>query len=460
MASSRYALIDEYTLEELRRAYQAADASERIQLLEQFPKADDAYDSKAIELPFEIARMAASDENALVRQWIVRHGTLSDLRRRGDAWVDLFRPLVEQLIRDPDEFVRACLYENQTVFSSNGAENAFICATHVERLALMRNPRVAKAEKLIREIFDPDNKELEEGLKIGFEQRKELALAFVSNPEAQKDSRSDLDNEPYFRVDGYAYFSTRERWATIWKLAAKWPSESGVPHAVYRSLVTEDEVKAEVYQQSSERGPRISILESCRGDQQTTIKLGISDSDGVCRYIAYSKIWWINLGPAGLEAVLSGDDKEALGGLAQNESLPVEVLEQIASKLEGLGKATGDYLGHSFAERTIDRVRERQSSPTGQLPEELAKMQDLLKDLESAIESVRSGKHSTKGSFKSDIYSVRAPQNERPPRRDSRSNWIIAILLAMGVALILDAPLGASLGLGLIGVALALYFGK
>jgi len=360
MELSRYAVMDAYTLEELRREYKAADTSGRIQLLAKFPKADDKDDSTAVSLPPELVRMAAEDDSATIRQWIARHG------RFGEDSLNLDE---DRLVNDPDPFVRACLMENPTHVSEADTCRAFLFGTHLERLALMRNPNMARADELIRKLFDLEDKvEGPNGrvvclgeLGIDLEQRKQLALAFISNPAAQKDSLRDTQDS----IDGGEWYSRRQRWATVWKLAAKWPSDSGVPRAVFRSFATEDKVKAEVYQQSTENRLRCDILESCSEKQPETLKLGIADTWGTCRYISYSKISWISLGPAALEAVLDADDKDALDGLAHNEFLPVEMLQRIASKIE---KATGDYGRYSRdVKRTIERARKRESNLTNLL---------------------------------------------------------------------------------------------
>jgi hypothetical protein len=362
MELSRYEVMDAYTLEELRRKYQAANVLGRIELLAIFPKADDKDWCPAVSLPPELVRMAAEDDSVTVRQWIARNGCFGN---------DSLGAIEDRLVNDPDLFVRACIMENQTHISYGKAKQAFLFATHLERLALMRNPQVVEVDELIWKIFDlkdeyKDPKDVLgclADLGIDFDQRKELALAFISNPAARNDSLRDVSTES----DGMTWFLTRRRWATVWKLAAKWPKESGVPYAVFRSFTTDDEVKAEVYQQSTESGLRCNILASCRGDQHKTIKLGITDSFKECRYIAYSKIWWpVDLSQGCLEAVLTGNDEDALRGLAENKSLPVEVLERITSKFEQIG----DYDSAGLVISKIKRIRQKQPSPTDQLPHE------------------------------------------------------------------------------------------
>jgi hypothetical protein len=379
MALSRYAVLDSYTLEELRRDYQTAGALGRIELLSNFQKADEEYDSTTVLLPPELLRIAAEDDSAAVRQWIARHGIF------GSESVNLAQ---DRLVNDPDSFVRACLMENPTHVGEAEAWRVFLFGTHLERLALMRNPAVARADELIRKLFDVedhDNGRLGE-LGIDFDQRKELALAFVSNLAVHKDSRRNMQDF----IDGGMYFETRRRWATVWRLASKWPRDSGIPKAVFRNLATEDSVRAEVYEQSTERFIRLDILNSCCGNELKTLKLGIADSDGTFRCAAYSRIGWYFIEPADLEAVLNGNDKDALQGLGENKSLPVEVLKRIESKF---AKEMGEYDCAARVETNIARIKAKKPSPTDQLLDELAQLRHQLKALEASIGSFRSGQN-------------------------------------------------------------------
>jgi hypothetical protein len=160
----------------------------RIRFLAQFRKADDGPRVSTEALPFDIVFSAAQDESVEVRQWIARNGCF-DLQNWQSVLVgvpDPIEAIVNHLKSDPDPFVRACLYENQALFGLGNAEAAFGDATHLERLALVRNPALVRATRLIQKLFDPDNTEL----GIDLEHRRELALAFISNPEAQRYSKS------------------------------------------------------------------------------------------------------------------------------------------------------------------------------------------------------------------------------------------------------------------------------
>src|ERR1700722_9294024 len=94
--------LDAFALEELRRQYLSADANGRITLLQ-----DDT-------LPLEIAKLAIEDPIVEVRQWFARNGrdyreVLEDAEvgvRTGES------DLLEILRKDPDPFMRACVYAN------------------------------------------------------------------------------------------------------------------------------------------------------------------------------------------------------------------------------------------------------------------------------------------------------------------------------------------------------------
>jgi hypothetical protein len=74
-------------------------------------------------------------------------------------------------------------------------QEAFRNATHLERLALVRNPKVG--EKLIEQIFDHEDQEL----GISLEVRGELVKAFLTNDHAICDSFLD---QPIFIATLYS----------------------------------------------------------------------------------------------------------------------------------------------------------------------------------------------------------------------------------------------------------------
>lgn len=375
MSLSRYAVLDAYTLEELRREYQNTDAKGRICLLEKL------YQGNSIA-PFGIALLAATDPHVEVRQWIARRGKSLDYRDVGslnerNELLEVVRAiggqpagpvddpqaslnLVSRLKNDPDSFVRACLRENPNVFSQwfSGPWMGFCKeATHLERLALVRNPSVETS--LIEKVFDPEDKELD----ITLEERRELVFAFLSNKEllTTQEARADLPGadpsivkREFDPSSGLGMAMADKFLRQLWQLASKWPRDSGVPYLVYRHVPMDDTGKAEIYQKCNEPLLRRQILETCKGEYPKTIDLGMKDNDDACRYLAYYEARRIE--PEVLESILQRESAINLSALGGNRSLPVDQLKKVKMRLEELG----DVFGPGDAEETIRGIQLRE----------------------------------------------------------------------------------------------------
>ena len=280
MALSRYAVLDAYTLEELRREYASLKPRRRIRLLQRLRKKGD--------LSSAIVQWAVDDESAHVRQWIARNVWLLDTQ--GD-----------KLRNDKDEFVKACLWEGPTFAMSTFALSGqwltwFTEATHLERLAMMRNARVN--DTLVEMVFDPNDTRL----GIDKDLRRELALAVLSNQMALTPNLSSYSEfaEAIGAHDAHSYLTLRreasEHYAKLWALAARWPRESGVPFSVYLHVPVDNGTKVRTYQASKEPLFRRAILtndtpefdesgERAR-EPSGVLELGLKDSDEECRQIA------------------------------------------------------------------------------------------------------------------------------------------------------------------------------
>mgnify|MGYP001228418968 FL=1 len=263
MTLYRYGAIDAYTLEELRHEYRNSDIKGRIRLFKRLQK-------MGYYAPYEIALLALEDVE--LRQWMARHATRLDYRDRdpdnpGERIEQPERNLEDRLKDDPDPFVRACLRENSHVFGIfdfiNNWESYFRESTHLERLALVRNPEVC--EELIEHIFDPEDTHL----GIGIKERSELVKAYLTNAESIRRSFQS---------------------SKLWELISKWPIFPGSPQAfVYLFLEASDGTKAKVYQACDEPVFRQCILKNCTERDIDTLKLGMKDTDERCREIALSK---------------------------------------------------------------------------------------------------------------------------------------------------------------------------
>ncbi len=308
---TRYRILDAYTLEELRREYEASDVTGRIRLLRNLYRGTD-------RLPYEFALRVVEDPNPQVRAWIARNGIDLDYRERrridgGDdeshvwAWKTIDsrpeRNLEERLGNDPDPFVRACSFENPSNWTVRSRFwKQFQESSHFERLAMVRNPMVP--EDFIEKLFDYEDKEL----AISPEERKELVLAYLTN-----ESFAELMT------------ATFPDWR-IWELAASWPVESEIPHAIYTYVDADDSTKAKTYQGCNKPSLRRAILSGCDYQYTETLKLGKEDSDPSCSLMA-------------LATISKGERKTPMG----------EFREEVRGELQRISSALRSLRGWVFA---------------------------------------------------------------------------------------------------------------
>ncbi|HTT76970.1 MAG TPA: cell division protein FtsA [Candidatus Binataceae bacterium] len=333
--------LDAFAIEELRRRYLSADANGRIALLQ-----DD-------NLPFEIARLVVNDPNVEVRQWFARNGR--DYRELSD---DDTRDLLEILRKDPDPFIRACVYTNPSfsmaariVRMNNTFQGRALAAmvvlieeekswwteaTHLERLAMTRRRSVGSQ---ILKVFDLNDEEL--GLSL--EERRELILAFLAGQSGQNARRDSESSE-------------------IWELVSEWPHESDVPPLVYRFLPTSDKGAAEIYGVVKNPEWRRAILCMVWGQDETekwtnaghlyrsTLALATKDSDNACRLLAHASLClgdgrhWQRLGYNRRDRFkqwqklqrAAKNDIYALSGLAKNSSLSPRELQWVMRRAYAL----------------------------------------------------------------------------------------------------------------------------
>jgi hypothetical protein len=272
----RYTFTDPYILEELTRAYKRADVKGRIDLLNRFSIEDET-------IPYELALQAVEDQSVEIREWIARFSRHLDYSDH--QWVDdqevvehPERNLEQRLLGDADPFVRACLRENPAVFGHSVGDSLvedkwkkiFRDSTHLERLALVRNPVVDT--ELIETIFDHEEQEL----GLTFEERKQLVAAFLTNENAV--SRS-YDTSREYR--GEYIFADADHFSKLWRLISKWEIQKtdNVSGAVYRMLGAPDTTKAEIYKICNPEDFRRYILENCTTADVETLRLGAQDTD-------------------------------------------------------------------------------------------------------------------------------------------------------------------------------------
>ncbi len=343
MDASRYSAIDEYTLQELIRQYSAATPPERIAIMATL------YDAGVMP-PYEVALRAVTDESALVRRWMARNSRYLDYRDSVDgidSSDDLQRfNLLLPLLNDSDDFVRASLYENRYIFSDVSVDEwheMFSDASHLERLAMVRNPRTHGALGLLEALFEPESTHL--GLSLA--QREQIVSALLVSRQALTEHHrngADLPPEPW---DAHLF-------SHLWRLISKWPAESRVRKNIHLYIGTTIKTKAGIYRQCKQATFRADILRNLDPDDSDTLELGMKDHDNLCRFLAFSKISRLN--QARLEALLDTEDVYAMLGLAENETLSVSQLEEVKDRLFGLGA----HEQARWASETIDRIKRRQ----------------------------------------------------------------------------------------------------
>ena len=225
---------------------------------------------------------------------------------------------------------------------------AFQHGTHMERLALVRNPRVY--DKLIEQIFDHEDQEL----GITLEARAELVKAFLTNDHAIRDSfKGQFDF-----IDGWSSYSTRSHFSQLWKLISKWPKGTGnLQDGVYRCIGASDETKAEIYQGCDVPVWRQPILLNCESHDTRTIGLGMQDQDERCRELAYSKVHLSQI--HNKDVILQGQDVAALRGLGDNKALPVDFLQKVRGQLGRFGNELDTWL----VGQTIQEVESKKPPP-------------------------------------------------------------------------------------------------
>jgi len=343
MALPRYRVHDAYIIAELQSRYESADAAGRVTLLTQL------YADEDHQPLYEIALLAVTDPSVEVRRWVAKNARYLDYRegdkRRDSATLSDERNLEHRLATDPDPLVRASLRENPDilgVFSMpDDSSRWFRDSSHLERLALVRNPSVSR--DLIAQLFDPEDQDLSIDLRLRFE----LCGAFLTNDALLNriTKEAGLKGHPA-SWDGWTWHTANKFLATLWENAAKWPKDSGdLPYAVFLYVPAPNDTKAKTYQVCQEPLWRRQIIYNSDADDEKTFQAALADTNDDCRKLAYERV--THLPEDQIDTVVKGNDLAALEGLADNralaEPLQSKVHTQARDRLKQLGRSTSVY---------------------------------------------------------------------------------------------------------------------
>ncbi len=302
VTGSRYSIVgwgpalDPYTLEELKRAYKVGSASDRVRLLRKLQTQH--------TLPYDLAVLAVRDSNAEVREWFARCGDFSPWISRkfqvqrspglalgaNKAWSQPqeahiaeanSRELVQIVLNDPDPFVRTCLHENSSVFYGVSDERwlkYFRDADQIGRLALLRNSKVTNG--LVEKLFNLECSEL----GIDLNERIDLGLAFLSNAyrlHELKDRALLCEEHHPSNSSGPTgtLYDAETFLVAVWEHSSKWPRETGMPAAIYKSVAAPAHVKSSVYASCEDTSLKFCILDSCGWLDQETVDIALQDKD-------------------------------------------------------------------------------------------------------------------------------------------------------------------------------------
>lgn len=306
----RYEKLDEYTTLELQEEYRFLNSVGRLNLLKKLNKREDG-------IPYAIAKMVISDESDFIRSWAAKYGD-SDFETR-----DLF----DKFHEDKNPHVRASCFENPGLYlGQKTLKKAFDNASHLERLAMMRNGVLDSS--VVDEIFDREKEELE----ITIQERKELVIAFLSNDKFAhhhfKESYWDSDTffKEYLDGGGFAESIKYDYTNPLWEYSLTWDDHPKIQELIYAHINANDETRANVYQKTKESNTRWVILNNCNPEHEKTLQLGRNDADKDCVQKAYSKSYF-NSGE--WDKLIEDSREEVFKGLCENEFIPAELLSMV-----------------------------------------------------------------------------------------------------------------------------------
>lgn len=218
----------------------------------------------------------------------------------------------------------------------------FAKLSHLERIALMRNPRVDR--DLIRKIYDIDNNRFQLKSKMSNDERKELIYAFCRNKEFIEDSKKGFFDDSYTDVLDAVFITGF--YDELYDLATKWlPKDPEIARITYGTFSCLPNKKLEIYNKIKDDKNldlvRSSLFDSIPdrkslfdSDYNELFKLGLYDSNESIRAESARNIYDISRDE--IAKLLENDTKynNLLRAFMENCHLDLEAMKFIYDKIE------------------------------------------------------------------------------------------------------------------------------
>jgi hypothetical protein len=258
-----------------------------------------------ISLPAEFLDLVFSDESAAIRAWAAGHLPTCKDYSEIDKPVQT-RDYEPAILVDPEPVVRAALWSNpgckQLPFARNVEEwvqtdkwvhsdwkERLLAMSHIERLGLMRNPKLSK--HLVLALLEASSEEL----GITRNEHDEIVTAAALNPALIGDSRFHGRDE--WMVDSYPN-PPCEEYAKMWDVCLdRWMGDQLVPYRYLSYIQTTPKKKLQTYERLNDGDGdrykallREAVIRSCDLNDKDVLKLACEDPDKECRKVARERV--------------------------------------------------------------------------------------------------------------------------------------------------------------------------
>ena len=341
MDIEKYCIENSLTKLELENLYNSSTEKARVEITKEFNKGTSRY--------------------SMPRHWgelVIKNGSLSEKIALAKHGIFLNQEdLVQTLKNDKDILIRCALYENE-YFHMHEQEELFKSSSHIERLAMMRNPKLD--ERLILKIYNVDKNEF----NLSDDERKELIFALCINKEFIKKITHEPGHWAFFELNHWNESFCEDLYDEAFKWRTKDPK---VARITFGTFPCPADKKLEIYRKLKDdddawvKALRAALFESIPYDVYTKkdtfdaekynelCKEGLLDKDSWVREHAAEKVG--KLSRRELRNLLSQNDEFVIRGLASNESLDSRSIKLVANKRIENAHSDKNYMELPFAEQ-------------------------------------------------------------------------------------------------------------